>query len=80
MPNNTYSHNPNFQFDPRTVQPAVSHYTDWATRPSKNIKNTHEITRHEHKDVDNNETRETQLNDQNKALVPVIITINLTNL
>jgi hypothetical protein len=31
-------------FDPRTVQPAISHYTDWATRPSQTIHRTTQIT------------------------------------
>jgi hypothetical protein len=31
-------------FDPRTVHPIVSHYTDWATRPTVPLFNSHKIT------------------------------------
>jgi hypothetical protein len=39
----------------------------------KNIKKTLEITRHEHKYMKKNETREKNSTNENKDLVPVIV-------
>ena len=31
-------------FDPRTVQPLASRYTDWATRPTSNVRKNVSVT------------------------------------
>jgi hypothetical protein len=39
-------------FDPRTVQPVVSRYTDWATRPITNLEYTLKIMASDHDEAE----------------------------